>query len=71
MAWVLKKTEEEQKVDVRLSLPGAMHTHLKDIADKSGVELAEVIRQALAYSLKRYSAEEKTRQRKEATASKA
>lgn len=55
MAWTLQKPEIEQKVDVRLSLPESIHTPLKQIADESGIELAEVIRQALAYSLKRYN----------------
>ena len=59
MGWILKKADAEDKVDVRLTLPGNLHGPYKKIADETGVELAEVIRQALAYSLKRYNAGQK------------
>lgn len=55
MGWTLKKSDTEEKVDVRLSLPGNLHGPYKAIAEETGVELAEVLRQALAYSLKRYN----------------
>lgn len=59
MGWTIKKSNAEEKVDVRLSLPGNLHSSYKEIAEESAVELAEVLRQALAYSLKRYNAGKK------------
>ena len=52
MAFVIKNTASEKTKDVRLSLPISMADEFQTLADESGVDFQEALRQGLAYALK-------------------
>lgn len=54
MAWKVQKKGQEKMADIRVAIPDSIHEKLKQIAEDEGIELAEAVRQALAYSVRHY-----------------